>query len=102
MNFLKLCIFAYYHMEMCILFWKVDRTSFESAIGLFKYAQNKRPKKDIFRASYTLYIIEEYLKRHVFVPKTTFNFLYFYIVITVRLHESQIYKLSPNTNNKES
>ena len=72
---------------MCKLLWKVDRTSFESVIGLFEYVQKKRSKKDIFRASYTVDCTRQVLCQKFYLK---FNFLYFYIVMIVSLHESQI------------
>ena len=35
-NSLKVYMLAYNHMEICILFWKVDRTSFKAVITLFE------------------------------------------------------------------
>jgi hypothetical protein len=35
-NSLKVYMLAYNHMEICILFWKVDRTRFKGVIALFE------------------------------------------------------------------
>lgn len=77
-------------MEICILFWQVDRTSFEEVVGLFEYVIKEAEAAfvqetpifhisvllcqfdmHIFTTSYILFIAfpKEWGMRHMFLPQ---------------------------------
>ena len=69
-NSLKLCMLAYYHMEICILFWQVDGTNF----GVFPLwiCHNKDRSCLCAGNSYILNML--YFRFDMYILSTTYRF----------------------------
>ena len=96
-NFLKLCMIVYYHMEICIVVWQVNRISFKGVIDLFEYvSKNKKDRNCLCTVNF--YILNQCFIELVWYVYIFFSNFYRICIAFPKWYSCKIAELALNKN----